>query len=106
MGDGESVDTDDDADDDPKVKQRGKEKQTALMQTEERNTGQVEAVIYKKYLIAAGGLIWAPVLITLLGLAQAAQGMLGIIGRRLCRFTWDRCFASEQQSILRFLDVG
>ncbi|KAF8500114.1 multidrug resistance-associated ABC transporter [Gautieria morchelliformis] len=57
----------------PKAKQQGAEDRGALMQTEERNTGQVEAVVYKKYLKAAGGLSWAPILVLLLALTQTAQ---------------------------------
>ena len=45
-----------------------------LMQLEERNIGAVTWEIYKKYLRFAGGLVWAPVILTLLILAQAAQG--------------------------------
>lgn len=57
-----------------KTKQRDSEGQAALMQVEERNTGSVETLIYKKYLKAAGGLLWAPFLILLLTLSQSAQG--------------------------------
>lgn len=59
----------------PKMKLRDSEVQTALMQAEERNTGQVEAMVYKKYLKAAGGLSWAPFLILLLTFQQTAQGI-------------------------------
>ena len=71
--DTESLDEDEELDK-PKAKQQGSEGQAALMQAEERNTGQVESVIYKKYLKAAGGLSWAPLLILLLALSQASQG--------------------------------
>ncbi|GJJ12903.1 hypothetical protein Clacol_007149 [Clathrus columnatus] len=44
-----------------------------LMQQEERNTGQVETAVYLKYLNAAGGLSWLPLLVLLLTLSQVAQ---------------------------------
>ncbi|KAJ7148941.1 multidrug resistance-associated ABC transporter [Mycena crocata] len=47
--------------------------QAALMQTEERNTGAVSWETYAKYLKSAGGLTWAPVILLLLTLTQAAQ---------------------------------
>ena len=43
------------------------------MQKEERNVGQVEGVVYAKYLRAAGGVAWAPMLLLLLAFGQAAQ---------------------------------
>lgn len=49
---------------------------TKLMQEEERNIGSVDSAVYEKYLKAAGGVIWAPVIILLLVLSQAAQGMM------------------------------
>lgn len=55
---------------DPKKKQAGG---VPLMQQEERNTGQVETAVYLKYLNAAGGLAWAPVLVFLLAISQAAS---------------------------------
>jgi ATP-binding cassette subfamily C (CFTR/MRP) protein 1 len=60
---------------DPKAKLKSTTDRAALMQKEERNTGQVENITYAKYLRAAGGLSWAPLLVLLLTLAQAAQGM-------------------------------
>lgn len=51
-------------------------KTAALMQQEERNTGQVETVTYVNYLKAAGGLAWAPALVLLLTFTQAAQGKI------------------------------
>ncbi|KAF4607269.1 hypothetical protein EYR38_001330 [Pleurotus pulmonarius] len=45
---------------------------TALMQTEERNTGAVTWETYAKYLRFGGGIFWAPWIITLLALNQAA----------------------------------
>ncbi|KAJ7827858.1 multidrug resistance-associated ABC transporter [Mycena olivaceomarginata] len=50
-----------------------KKDQAALMQTEERNTGAVTFETYGKYLRHAGGLIWAPIILLLLTLTQAAQ---------------------------------
>ena len=46
-----------------------------LMQEEERNTGAVTWGTYRRYLQYAGGIIWAPVIISLLVVSQAAQGM-------------------------------
>lgn len=51
-----------------------KELQAALMQAEERNIGSVSWDVYKKYLRSAGGILWAPLLIALLVLNEAAQG--------------------------------
>ncbi|KIK63265.1 hypothetical protein GYMLUDRAFT_40975 [Collybiopsis luxurians FD-317 M1] len=45
----------------------------ALMQEEERNTGAVTWQTYAKYLKFAGGIWWAPFMLLLLTLAQAAQ---------------------------------
>jgi hypothetical protein len=55
------------------MRQHG-EDATTLMQKEERNTGQVETMTYVKYLKAAGGVMWGPILILLLTLTQMAQG--------------------------------
>ncbi|CAA7270432.1 unnamed protein product [Cyclocybe aegerita] len=44
-----------------------------LMQIEERNTGAVSWTTYAKYLRYAGGVIWAPFILTLLVLTQIAQ---------------------------------
>jgi hypothetical protein len=46
-----------------------------LMQAEERNTGAVSWDIYKKYLTYAGGVVWAPIIIGLLLLGEAARGV-------------------------------
>jgi hypothetical protein len=51
-----------------------KKEQAALMQTEERMTGAVSFETYGKYLTFAGGLVWAPIIVLLLTLAQAASG--------------------------------
>ncbi|TFK36263.1 multidrug resistance-associated ABC transporter [Crucibulum laeve] len=50
-----------------------KKTKTALMQTEERETGAVSWAVYRKYLRFAGGLIWAPAILGLLILTQGAQ---------------------------------
>ncbi|KAF7373644.1 Oligomycin resistance ATP-dependent permease YOR1 [Mycena sanguinolenta] len=50
-----------------------KKGQVALMQEEERNVGAVTFETYGKYLKFAGGLVWAPIILLLLTLAQAAQ---------------------------------
>jgi ATP-binding cassette subfamily C (CFTR/MRP) protein 1 len=47
-----------------------------LMQVEERNTGAVTWDIYKRYLKFAGGLRWVPIIVSLLLLDQASQGIL------------------------------
>jgi ATP-binding cassette subfamily C (CFTR/MRP) protein 1 len=52
-----------------------KKANAALMQAEERNTGSVAWITYAKYLRFAGGVFWAPVIVTLLALAQGAAGM-------------------------------
>ena len=52
-----------------------KKDNAALMQIEERNTGAVTWTVYKKYLRFAGGIIWAPIIVLLLTLTQAAQGV-------------------------------
>ncbi|KAL0059429.1 hypothetical protein AAF712_013819 [Marasmius tenuissimus] len=44
-----------------------------LMQDEERNTGAVTWGTYRRYLDYAGGIIWAPVILALLIVSQAAQ---------------------------------
>ncbi|KZS90158.1 multidrug resistance-associated ABC transporter [Sistotremastrum niveocremeum HHB9708] len=46
---------------------------SALMSVEERETGAVTSTTYAKYLKAAGGLVWAPIMLVPLALAQAAQ---------------------------------
>ncbi|KAJ7630119.1 multidrug resistance-associated ABC transporter [Mycena polygramma] len=50
-----------------------KKGQAALMQTEERSTGAVSFETYRQYFIYAGGIIWAPIIIGLLTITQAAQ---------------------------------
>ncbi|KZT33501.1 multidrug resistance-associated ABC transporter [Sistotremastrum suecicum HHB10207 ss-3] len=46
---------------------------SALMSVEERETGAVTNTTYAKYLKAAGGLVWAPIMLVPLALSQAAQ---------------------------------
>ncbi|KAF9042985.1 multidrug resistance-associated ABC transporter [Panaeolus papilionaceus] len=59
---------------DGEVEDAGPKKADAqLMQTEERNTGAVEWSVYGRYLKFGGGLFWAPVILGLLALSQAAQ---------------------------------
>lgn len=53
----------------------GKKASAVLMQEEERNTGSVAWTTYAKYLRFAGGIIWAPIIVLLLTLTQAASGM-------------------------------
>jgi hypothetical protein len=79
-----------------------KKDNAALMQTEERNTGAVTWTVYKKYLVFAGGMIWAPIIVLLLTLTQAAQGVfcswhLHILGSFI--LSW-------QQSIPWILDLA
>jgi ATP-binding cassette subfamily C (CFTR/MRP) protein 1 len=60
--------------DDPDEIER-KKFEAALMQAEERNTGAVTWDVYKKYLGFAGGVVWAPVILLLLTLYEAASGV-------------------------------
>lgn len=64
------------ANDDPDEVER-KKVEAALMQAEERNTGAVTWDVYKKYLRFAGGVIWAPIILLLLALNEAATGVFG-----------------------------
>ncbi|KAJ7746241.1 multidrug resistance-associated ABC transporter [Mycena metata] len=50
-----------------------KKGQAALMQTEERMTGAVSFETYAKYFKFAGGVVWVPLLLSLLTLGQLAQ---------------------------------
>lgn len=61
---------------DEKTEDAGKpgKKTTELMQVEERNIGAVTWSIYKNYLVFAGGIIWAPIVILLMLLMQGSQG--------------------------------
>ena len=52
-----------------------KTSQVGLMQAEERLTGSVSFSVYAGYLRFAGGLVWAPIIVLLLTLSQASQGM-------------------------------
>ena len=53
-----------------------KTSQAGLMQAEERLTGSVSFSVYAGYLRFAGGILWVPIIISLLILSQAAQGTL------------------------------
>ena len=64
---------------DPKAKLESGGDPVELMQKEERNVGKVETVVYAKYLKAAGGLAWAPILLSLLALGQAATGACAVV---------------------------
>lgn len=46
-----------------------------LIQVEERNTGAVTWTTYKRYFASAGGLVWVPIIFSLLIIYQACQGM-------------------------------
>ncbi|KAG6916304.1 hypothetical protein DXG01_007461 [Tephrocybe rancida] len=50
-----------------------KEVEAALMQEEERNTGAVTWDVYKKYMLFAGGVFWAPIIILLLVINESSQ---------------------------------
>ncbi|KAG5647497.1 hypothetical protein DXG03_009434 [Asterophora parasitica] len=50
-----------------------KEIEAVLMQAEERNTGAVSWSVYKKYMVFAGGIFWAPVILFLLAVFEASQ---------------------------------
>ena len=64
-----------------------------LMQTEERNVGAVPWATYEKYLgFAGGGLLWAPIIITLLLLDQAAHGGFGV---PLIRYQVDKFYSGS-----------
>ena len=52
-----------------------KKAETGLMQIEERVTGAITWSVYHKYLRFAGSVAWAPFLLILLTMSQAAQGM-------------------------------
>ncbi|KAG8848280.1 hypothetical protein FRB96_001253 [Tulasnella sp. 330] len=52
---------------------KAEEENAGMMQEEERNTGAVAFVVYQNYLRSAGGLIWAPVILALLTLTEAAN---------------------------------
>ena len=45
-----------------------------LIQVEERNTGAVTWTTYKRYFASAGGLVWVPIIFSLLTIYQACQG--------------------------------
>lgn len=51
-----------------------KKAQAALMQQEERATGAVGLDVYLKYFKNAGSVLWAPIILILLVLGQAANG--------------------------------
>ena len=79
-----------------------KKDNAALMQTEERNTGAVTWTVYKNYLRFAGGIIWAPIIVLLLTLTQAAQGVFCLWRPSIPAqpsFSW-------QQSLPWILDLG
>jgi hypothetical protein len=48
---------------------------SALMEEEERNVGAVGWHVYKKYLLSAGGMFWVPIILSLLLLNEAGNGM-------------------------------
>jgi len=50
-----------------------KEQLDSLMQIEERNTGSVSSTVYKRYLRAAGGMKWLPLLMLFLVLNEGAN---------------------------------
>ncbi|KAG6856149.1 hypothetical protein H0H87_007054 [Tephrocybe sp. NHM501043] len=56
-----------------KAVKKDNELDAALMQAEERNTGAVSWDVYKKYMVFAGGIFWAPIIILLLVLNEASQ---------------------------------
>ncbi|KAG9026448.1 hypothetical protein FRB95_008855 [Tulasnella sp. JGI-2019a] len=58
---------------DKKADNKDEKENEGMMQNEERNTGAVAFSVYKRYLRAAGGLYWAPVIITLLTLNEATN---------------------------------
>lgn len=64
----------DKADNDKDEKADMKKTGSALMQAEERATGAVSWTVYAQYLRHAGGITWAPFILTLLLAMQAASG--------------------------------
>lgn len=54
-------------------------KKSGLMQAEERVTGSVSSTVYVKYLRYAGGLIWAPIILTMLAGFQGSSGKLNAL---------------------------
>lgn len=66
---------------------KDKQKDPALMQEEERNTGAVSWDTYGKYLRFGGGIVWAPFIILMLTLMQGAQGLSTITSHRCSRNT-------------------
>ena len=66
-----------------------------LMQLEERNVGAVSWEVYKKYLRFAGGIVWAPVILALLILTQANQGLSRIFFLILKCFTLTTPFSCD-----------
>lgn len=59
---------------DKKAAARKQDDIVGMVLDEERNTGAIPFIVYRKYLKAAGGLIWAPVILLLLTFMQAANG--------------------------------
>jgi ATP-binding cassette subfamily C (CFTR/MRP) protein 1 len=49
-----------------------------LMEREEQNVGAVSWNVYKKYLDSAGGLFWVPIVLCLLVLNEAGNGMFSL----------------------------
>ncbi|KAJ3514014.1 hypothetical protein NMY22_g14878 [Coprinellus aureogranulatus] len=73
---------------DLKKGQGGGEKNGALMQEEERETGAVSWKIYKAYMRFAGGLYWGPWILLLLVLTQGAAGSFTHVGNALFLGFW------------------
>ena len=55
-------------------KDSSKKEQINLMQDEERVTGAVAFSVYKGYFYFAGGWFWAPIILLLLAVSEAAHG--------------------------------
>ena len=74
---------------------------TALMQIEERMTGAVSWGTYGQYLKYAGGIVWAPILLTMLTLSQCAEGSVFSFNSSDLRDS-----PSRKLALLSFLDFG
>ena len=59
--------------------QLSKAGKVALMETEERNVGAVSWDVYLKYLRNGGGLFWLPIILCLLLLNEAGNGIYVLI---------------------------
>ena len=83
----------------PEAKKSPNTEKFELMEEEERNIGAVSSDVYKKYLRNAGGLFWVPVILSLLLLNEAANGMFSSEN-----FHWLISLLSVDYTVPWFLD--